>query len=176
MVVPDSIRGNRLSQILDAFLKQYSSLARNGRIFGLAIIDQDAKTLAVNTFFDEKVNYWDLGAIGAALFGVARQGQDFFQVNSLERASLIYDSKQLFVHSIGQVSLPNQKVRELILLVLCQNLNIGLIIMQMRRFAPQIKKYVQADINTQKTMQLSESEFHKQIATLKKELFNIAGH
>ena len=175
LAVPDQLRGNSLAKILDDLRVNYGKLSRNGRLKGLVIADQDAKVLAVNSFFDDQINYWDIGAIGAALYGVSKQGRDFFGANELERASLIYQNTQFFVHSIGQVSLNDGRMRELILIVIGDKaINIGLIIMQMRRFGPKIKEQVEEDENSQMTMKMSETEFAKHIDELKRELFNLA--
>ena len=171
--IPDQIRGNPLSELLDKFLQKYAQVTRSGRIYGLALVDQDAKVLAVNTFFDTDFNYWDIGAIGAALHGVAKQGKDFFQAQAVDRASIIFNDRQFFVHMIGKVILASGKARELILIVIGKELNIGLIIMLMKGNAEIIKLTVEADQNSQQTMQMSEDEFQNHIHQIKKELFQI---
>jgi predicted regulator of Ras-like GTPase activity (Roadblock/LC7/MglB family) len=174
-VIPDQIRGNNLAKILDDLRRAYGKLSRIGRIYGLAITDQDAKVLAVNSFFDNNMNYWDIGAIGAALYGVSNQAKDFFNAGDLERASLIYNNNQFFVHSIGRVSLSNGNSRELILIIIGdRKINVGLVIMQMKKFVNKIRAQVEEDEKAQSVMQMSEKEFLSHITDLKKELFNLA--
>ena len=171
--IPVKIRDNALSQILNSFLSQYKQLSRRGRIFGLALVDQDAKVLAVNSFFHNSLNFWDIGAIGAALHGVGKQGRDFFHAKTIHRASLIFQEKQFFVHMIGAINFPSQKSRELLLISIGSNLNIGLIIMMMKKNAEKIKNIVRQDQISQSTLKMSEDEFQKHIYTLRKEMFNI---
>jgi predicted regulator of Ras-like GTPase activity (Roadblock/LC7/MglB family) len=173
--IPTQLRGNDLSKILDGIRKRYHTLSRDGRLDGLVIADQDAKVLAVNSFFDQQLNYWDVGAIGAALYGISRQGRDFFRAEKLERASLIYGNVQFFVHRIGAVDLPDGKQRELIAILLGNGkLNIGLVIMFMRKYVKQILEQVEQSEESKQNMLMSESEFQKHLVTLKKELFNLA--
>ena len=173
--IPAQIRGNELSKFLDQIRADYAKLSSVGRIEGLVIADQDAKVLAVNTFFDTKMNYWDIGAIGAALYGVAKQGKDFFQAEDIDRTAMIYKNRQFFVQTIGSIVMPNQRKRELILIVLGdKQLNIGLVMMQMMKPAPHIKSHVEQDVQIQSTMQMSETEFMKHLGDVKKELFELA--
>jgi predicted regulator of Ras-like GTPase activity (Roadblock/LC7/MglB family) len=172
IIIPDQIRGNSLSRILDRLLKKYARLTTTGRIYGLALADQDAKILAVNTFFDTDFNYWDIGSIGAALYGVAKQAQDFFHAAALDRASLIFNDRQFFVHKIGKIRLSLGKERELILIVIAKDLNIGLIIMLMKQIADNIQLTVELDETAQTTMQMSEQEFQSHIQSIKMALFS----
>ena len=169
--VPDLIRNNKLSAILDSFREKYGQLSRVGRLNGLLIVDQDAKVLAVNQFFDSNLNYWDIGAIGAALYGVSKQGRDFLNAGDLDRATMIYNSKQFFVQNIGDISLVNGRFRELILIALGdKSMNIGLVVMQMRKLAPKILNQVQSDAKMQEVMQMSEKELSRHLETIRKEM------
>ncbi|MFX1490173.1 MAG: hypothetical protein ACFFBI_13555, partial [Promethearchaeota archaeon] len=103
--IPKVLYKNKITDVLDDIRFNYGKLTRKGYIYGLIAIDQDAKIIAIDSRFDRKLNYWDLSSIGAALYGVARQGQDFFESESLERALIIYNDMRLFVKSIGQVEL-----------------------------------------------------------------------
>ena len=107
--IPKILYKNKITDILDEIRDNYGVLTRKGYIYGLITIDQDAKVIAINSRFDRQLNYWDLSSIGAALYGVSRQGQDFFEANYLERAAIIYDNLQLFVRSIGDVNVPSKK-------------------------------------------------------------------
>jgi predicted regulator of Ras-like GTPase activity (Roadblock/LC7/MglB family) len=170
--VPDIIRTNKLSIILDTFREKYGRLSRVGRLNGLLIVDQDAKVLAVNQFFDTNLNYWDIGAIGAALYGVSKQGRDFLSAGNLDRATMIYASKQFFVQNIGDIQLPDGRIRELILIALGDvKMNIGLVVMQMRRLAPKILDQVRTDSRMQEVMQMSEKELCRHLEAIRKEMF-----
>ena len=103
--IPKLLYKNEISKRLNDIRHGYGVLTRRGVIYGLIAIDQDAKIIAVDERFDRKLNYWDLSSIGAALYGVSRQGQDFFDANSLERATVIYDNMKLIVKCIGAVNL-----------------------------------------------------------------------
>ena len=174
-IIPDQLRGNSLSSVLDTIRNDYVRMIRQGRIFGLMIADQDAKVLAVDSFFDTKINYWDIGAIGAALYDVSKQGKDFFHSDELDRASLIYKNTQFFVERIGEIQMEKSSQRELILIILGnKDLVMGFIMNQMRKIAPSIKKQVEVDISAQDTMKMSEEEFMKQIQSIKKELFSLS--
>jgi hypothetical protein len=80
--IPKVLYENKITEVLDDIRYQYGKLTRKGYIYGLIAIDQDAKIVAIDSRFDRKLNYWDLSSIGAALYGVARQGQDFFETES----------------------------------------------------------------------------------------------
>ena len=103
--IPKVLYQNKITEVLDDIRYNYGKLTRRGYIYGLIAIDQDAKIIAIDSRFDRKLNYWDLSSIGAALYGVARQGQDFFETESLERATIIYSDMRLFVKSIGNIDL-----------------------------------------------------------------------
>ncbi|KKM62928.1 hypothetical protein LCGC14_1516740 [marine sediment metagenome] len=89
--IPKILYKNKISEVLDDIRYNYGKLTRKGYIYGLLTIDQDTKIIAIDSRFDRKLNYWDLSSIGAALYGVARQGQDFFEASYLKRATLIYN-------------------------------------------------------------------------------------
>lgn len=171
--VPDVIRNNKLSTLLDTFRERYGRLSRVGRLNGLLIVDQDAKVLAVNQFFDTNLNYWDIGAIGAALYGVSKQGRDFLSAGDLDRATMIYQSKQFFVQNIGNIQLADGRTRELVLIALGDTkMNIGLVVMQMRKLAPKILAQVQSNVQMQDVMQMSEKELCRHLETIRKEMIS----
>ena len=95
--VPKVLYQNKIAEILDEVRYNYGKLTRRGYIYGLLAIDQDAKIIAIDSRFDRQLNYWDLSSIGAALYGVSRQGQDFFDADYLDRSSIIYNNLQIFV-------------------------------------------------------------------------------
>jgi predicted regulator of Ras-like GTPase activity (Roadblock/LC7/MglB family) len=170
----DSLRGNELSTLLDEFRIRYAKLSREGRIFGLIIADQDAKVIAVNTFYDDSINHWDMGALGAALYGIAKQGQSYFRATDLDRANLVYGNRQIFVHNVGNVQLTNGKQREVILIVIGdRQTNFGLIVMQMRQYAPKIKSYIEQNEQVQASLDMTEQEFARFMQQVKHDLFQI---
>ena len=172
--VPKILYENKISEILDEIRDNYGVLTRKGYIYGLIAVDQDAKIIAINSMFDRQLNYWDLSSIGAALYGVSRQGQDFFEANYLERASIIYNNLQLFVRSIGEVYISNRKAkREILVVVLAdKDVNIGVMILQMNRFALKIKSEIERSGSIQNTLKMTEKELKEHIRKLKKEVFS----
>ena len=158
---------------MDDIRYNYGKLTRKGYIYGIIAIDQDAKIIAIDSRFDRKLNYWDLSSIGAALYGVARQGQDFFETDSLERATIIYSDMRLFVKSIGQVNLREKGKRDILIVLLTDNdVNLGVIFLQLSKFAMKIKKEIQESQLAKKTMKMSEKELKKHIKELKKQMFS----
>ena len=135
-------------------------------------IDQDAKVIAIDTRFDRTLNYWDLSSIGAALFGVSRQGQDFFEADYLERATIIYNNLQIFVKSIGTVNIDEKHQRDILIVILAdKEVNIGVLILQMNRFAPQIKIEIEKSSSITNTLKMGEIELKKHIKDIKKAIF-----
>jgi predicted regulator of Ras-like GTPase activity (Roadblock/LC7/MglB family) len=170
--IPKVFYENKITNVLDDIRMNYGKLTRRGYIYGLMAVDQDAKIIAVDTKFDRQLNYWDLSSIGAALYGVARQGQDFFEADQLERATIIYNNLQLFVSSIGKVTLENKGLREVLIVLLTEkDVNIGVLILQMKRYAPQIKKEIESSAKITTRLKLNEQELKKHIKQLKKDLF-----
>ena len=180
--IPKVLYKNKITEILDEIRDSYGILTRKGYIYGLITIDQDAKVIAIDSRFDRQLNYWDLSSIGAALYGVSRQGQDFFEASDLERASIIYNNLQLFVRSIGEVKVPGRKgqkgqgkrrKREVLIVVLAERaVNIGVMILQMNRFAVKMKAEIEKSGLIQETLNMSEAELKVHINKLKKEIFS----
>ncbi|MFX1399597.1 MAG: roadblock/LC7 domain-containing protein [Promethearchaeota archaeon] len=171
--IPEVLYKNKISEVLDEIRDNYGVLTRKGYIYGLIAIDQDAKIIAIDSRFDRQLNYWDLSSIGAALYGVARQGIDFFDANYLERASIIYNNLQLFVRSVGDVTISSKKgKREVLIVILAdKDVNIGVVILQMDRFARLIRSEIERSGSITKTLRMSEKELNEHIKKLKKELF-----
>jgi predicted regulator of Ras-like GTPase activity (Roadblock/LC7/MglB family) len=171
--IPKILYKNSITDVLDEVRYNYGKLVRRGYIYGLIAIDQDAKIIAVDSRFDRKLNYWDLSSIGAALYGVARQGQDFFESESLERATLIYNDMRLFVKSVGKVELQKKGKRDILIVMLTDNdVNLGVIFLQLSNFAQKIKEEIENNQAAQRTMRMSEEEVKEHIKELKKELFS----
>lgn len=170
--IPKLLYKNNVAGVLDEIRDHCGKLVR-GRIYGIIAIDQDAKIIAVDADFDRDINYWDLSSIGAALYGVARQGQDFFEADELIWASIIYNNMQLFVRSIGQVTLRRKGLREILIVLLCEKkINIGIIILQMNQFRIKIKTEIERNESIKKTLKMNEEELKTHIRDLKKQLFN----
>jgi len=164
---------NKITDVLDEIRYNYGKLTRKGIIYGLIAIDQDAKIIAIDSRFDRKLNYWDLSSIGAALYGVARQGQDFFETEELERASIIYSDMRLFVKSVGKVELRDKGKRDILVVLLTDNdVNLGVIYLQLSNFALKIRKEIEDSRVAIRTMKMSEQELKEHIKELKKNMFS----
>ena len=171
--IPKVLYMNKITDALDEIRDNYGRLTRRGIIYGLIAIDQDAKIIAIDSLFDRTLNYWDLSSIGAALYGVSRQGQDFFDAEYLERASIIYNNLQLFVKSIGQVSIQDKGMRDILIVILAdKDVNIGVIILQMNKFSVKIKMEIERSGNIKNTLKMTEKELKAHIKRLKKEVFS----
>jgi len=172
MFVPKALYENQVSNVLDDIRYNYGMLTRKGYIYGLIAIDQDAKIIAVDSRFDRKLNYWDLSSIGAALYGVARQAQDFFETDSLVRATLIYKDLQLYVKSIGDIVLTKKGNREILVVLLVDNMvNIGVLILQMRKFSIKLKQEITKSQTVMNKLQMSEQDLKEHLKDLKKRVF-----
>jgi len=170
--VPKALYENEIAQVLDEVRYNYGMLTRKGYIYGLIAIDQDAKIIAIDSRFDRKLNYWDLSSIGAALYGVARQAQDFFETDSLVRATLIYKDLQLYVKSIGDVILVKKGKREILVILLVDiQVNIGVLILQMRKFSAKIKEAITRSQTIMEKLQMSEQDLKDHLRDLKRKVF-----
>jgi len=170
--IPKVLYQNKITKVLDDIRYQYGILTRKGYIYGLIAIDQDAKIIAIDSRFDRKLNYWDLSSIGAALYGVARQGQDFFETESLERATIIYSDMRLFVKSIGRVELQKKGKRDILIVLLTDNdVNLGVMIFQMSKFAIKIREEIERNEQMKHVLRMPEQEIKEHIKELKKEIF-----
>ena len=175
LFVPKALYENDITIVLDEIRYSYGILTRRGYIYGLIAIDQDAKIIAIDSRFDRKLNYWDLSSIGAALYGVARQAQDFFETDSLIRATLIYKDLQLYVKSIGDVILNKKGNREILVVLLVDNMvNIGVLILQMRKFSQKIKEAITKNQAIMTKLEMTEQELKEYLRELKKKVFQSA--
>ena len=171
--IPKILYKNKITKVLDDIRYNYGILTRKGIIYGLIAIDQDAKIIAIDSRFDRKLNYWDLSSIGAALYGVAKQGQDFFETETLERATIIYQDMRLFVKSIVNVELQRKGKRDILIVLLTdKDVNLGIMILQMSQFAQKIKEEIEQNDKIQHTLKMSETELKEHINELKKEIFS----
>lgn len=166
---------NEISDVLDEIRLSYGKLTRRGFIYGLITIDQDAKIIAIDSRFDRKLNYWDLSSIGAALYGVARQAQDFFGTQALIRATLIFKDLQLYVKSVGKIDLPNKGNREiLVILLVDKEVNIGVLILQMSKFAERIREAIKESREILTKLEMNETELKDYLKNLKQKIFGSA--
>lgn len=173
--VPKALYENEISEVLDEIRHSYGILTRKGFLYGLIAIDQDAKIIAIDSRFDRKLNYWDLSSIGAAMYGVARQAQDFFDTQSLIRATLIFKDLQLFVKSIGQVNLKRKGDREILVILLVNNeVNIGVLILQMNKFSEKIREAIKRNNEIMSKLEMTETELKEHIKNLKRKVFGSA--
>lgn len=169
--LPNSIRNNNISEYLNEIRAWYIKLSGRGIIHGIMCADQDAKIVAINSLFDLKYSAWDIAALGAAVYGVSKQGIDCFGANVLERGSLIYGNLQFFVRSIGSFDLDEKGKRELLIIVLAdKTVNQGLMILQMNKYADLIKERIKIDDTIKKTMKISETELKEYISEMKNTL------
>jgi hypothetical protein len=170
--IPKVLYENTISDILSEIRMSYGKLTRKGYIYGLIAVDQDAKIIALDPQFDKGLNYWNLSSLGAALYGVARQGQDFFEADYLDRATIIYNNMRLFVKSIINVNIGNERKRQILIVLLTDNnVNIGVLILQMQRFAMAIKREIENSIPIKNVLRMKEDELKDHIKSLKKQLF-----
>ncbi|TFG24946.1 MAG: hypothetical protein EU533_01650 [Promethearchaeota archaeon] len=170
--VPKDLYQNDVTQVLDKMRNDYGMLTRKGFIYGMIAIDQDAKIIAIDSRFDRKLNYWDLSSVGAAMYGVARQARDFFEAEELIRGSIIFKDLQLYVRSVGNVNLPEKGQREILIILLVDSeINIGMIILQMKRYATQIRQAIENSKKTITRLQMTEIELKKHLLQLKKRVF-----
>lgn len=173
--VPKVLYENEIAEVLDEIRYNYGKLTRKGYIYGLIAIDQDAKIIAIDSRFDRKLNYWDLSSIGAALYGVARQAQDFFEAQALVRGTLIFKDLQLYVKSVGNVNLPQKGKREILVILLVNNeVNIGVLILQMSKFAEKIRNAIKRSNEIMTKLEMNEAELKKYLKDLKQKVFGSA--
>lgn len=160
---------NRLSDTLDSLLESYKRSIGKGDIEGLLLVDSDGKALAKSRFFHVK-NAWNAGALGAALAGIAKQGENHLGADKFQNAMIIYNSKQFYVCKIGD--LDNNK--SLLLLIFAnERANIGFIRAKMNQYVKRIEEDVKNSESIMKTIGISEEQIeevlHKLDAAIIKE-------
>ncbi|MHA1370783.1 MAG: hypothetical protein ACTSWN_13210 [Promethearchaeota archaeon] len=147
-----------ITPLLDDIAKEYARLTGKGGMKGILLVDQDAKILAKNSMFQLK-KPWDMGAIGAALYGVAAQASKYFNAASMERISIIFGNMQLFTHSIGKVDVEGDSniSRDLLLVILAEkHVKVGLVIVQMKKYARKILDAIKSSSKSMDLLQLDE--------------------
>mgnify|MGYP006292789765 CR=1 FL=1 len=171
MKIPKVLYKNSISDMLDEVKDNYGKLVRRGYIYGLIAIDQDAKIIAVDKRIDRDINYFDLSSVGAALYGVARQGKDFFETQELKRATIIYQDLQLYVKSIGRVTLAKKGKREVLIVILSDHkVNLGVILLQLQKYGKLIRTEIEKSGTILENLEKSEHEFKVTLRKLKESM------
>lgn len=160
---------NRVSDTLDSLLESYKRTIGKGDIEGLLLVDSDGKALAKSRFFHVK-NAWNAGALGAALAGIARQGENHLGADKFQNAMIIYNSKQFYVCKIGDLD----KNKSLLLLIFAnEKANIGFIRAKMSQYVKRIEEDIRNSESIMKTIEISEEQIedvlHRLDAALIKE-------
>ena len=170
--LPEAIYDNKIARHLNSIRTDYMNLSGRGDIKGILCSDQDAKVISIDRFFDKRLNVWDLSALGAALHGISKQGISFFNADKMQRATLIYGDTQFIVRSIGNFEIEYNTPRELLIIILAdRKVNIGLIILQLNKYAKIIRKDVQLNSKIKDTLKMSEEQMRMHIKQIKNQLF-----
>ena len=86
----------------------------------------------------------------------------------------LYNDLQLFVKSIGEVELKKKGMREILIVMLVdKDVNIGIIILQMNKFATLIREAIRNDDSTLEKLKMNETEFKDYLKDLKKNVFEL---
>ena len=82
---------------------------------------------------------------------------------------------QLYVKSIGDVILHKKGKREILVVLLVDNMvNIGVLILQMRKFSNKIKEAITKNQTIMTKLEMSERELKEHLRELKKKVFQSA--
>ena len=145
---------NRISDTLDSLVESYKRMLGRGDIEGLLLVDSDGKALAKSRFFRVK-NAWNAAALGAALAGLAKQGENHLGAEEFQNAMIIYDSKQFYVCRIGKLD----GDRSLLLLVLAnERANIGFIRAKLNQYVKRIEEDIEKSGTVKKIIEISEEQ------------------
>ena len=80
---------------------------------------------------------------------------------------------RLFVKSVGKVELQKKGKRDILIVMLTDNdVNLGVIFLQLSNFAIKIRKEIENNQAAQRTMKMTEKEIKDHIKELKKEIFS----
>ena len=110
----DPLVDNDISAMLDDAMQDYARTSGRGSIMGIVLADQDAKVIARSRNFNHN-QHWDMGALGAAMYGIGKQGQAYFGCSDMKRAIVAFGDKQLFIHDIGSIDVDSRGPRHLLL-------------------------------------------------------------
>lgn len=159
-LLPRDLLHPEVTPLLDQIARDHARLVGRGGMKGILLVDQDAKVLAKNSMFQLK-RPWDMGAIGAALHGVAKQASLYFNASAMERVSIIFGNMQFFIHNVGTVDTgaAGGGERELLLVILAEkDVKVGLVVVQMRRHAALIVDAVRRSAAAMGVLRLPERE------------------
>jgi predicted regulator of Ras-like GTPase activity (Roadblock/LC7/MglB family) len=158
---PSSLFHEVITPLLDEIARDYAKLTGWGGMKGILLVDQDAKVIAKNTMFGLK-KPWDMGGIGAALHGVAKQASQYFGCNAMARTTISFGNLQLFVHALGSVDMGDGKPpRELLLVVLAdEKVKMGIVLVQLQKQAPKIVDAIAKSAETMDLLRLDERAVH----------------
>ena len=153
---------NRVSDALDSLLESYRRTLGRGDIDGLLLVDSDGKALAKSRFFRVK-NAWNVGALGAALAGIARQGENHMGADEFQNAMIMYRSKQFYVCKVGDLN----GDKSLLLLILANGrANIGFIRAKMKQYAKRIEEEIRNCEPVRRTIEISEEQIEDVLHSL----------
>ncbi len=145
---------NRISDTLDSLLESYKRMLGRGDIEGLLLVDSDGKALAKSRSFRVK-NAWNAGALGAALAGIAKQGENHLGADEFQNAMIMYRSKQLYVCKISDLD----EQKSLLLLIFAnEKANIGFIRAKMKQYVKRIEEDIKNSESVKKTIEISEEQ------------------
>ncbi|MFX0057537.1 MAG: hypothetical protein ACFE8J_04480, partial [Candidatus Heimdallarchaeota archaeon] len=85
---------------------------------------------------------------------------------------LIFKDLQLYVKSIGEINLRRKGDREILVILLVNNeVNIGVLILQMSKFAERIRNAIKRNNKIMSKLEMTESELKEHIKNLKRKVF-----
>src|SRR5271157_4547045 len=156
---PSSLVHEAITPLLDEITRDYAKLTGWGGMKGILLVDQDAKVIAKNTMFGLK-KPWDMGGIGAALHGVAKQASQYFGCSALDKVAITFGDMQFFVQAIGVVDTGDGKPpRELLLVILADaKVKMGIVLVQMKKIAGRIIEAIKASAPDMNLLRLEERD------------------
>ncbi|MFX0002939.1 MAG: hypothetical protein ACFFAA_03745 [Promethearchaeota archaeon] len=79
---------------------------------------------------------------------------------------------RLFVKSIGNIELQKKGKRDILIVLLTDNdVNLGVMILQMSKFAEKIKEEIERNEHVKNVLRMPEKEIKEHIKELKKQIF-----
>ncbi|WP_445869197.1 hypothetical protein [Candidatus Jordarchaeum sp.] len=145
---------NKVSDTLDSLLESYRRMLGRGDIEGLLLVDSDGKALAKSRFFRVK-NAWNAGALGAALAGIAKQGENHLAADEFQNAMIMYNSKQFYVCKIADL---NESKSLLLLILANERANIGFIRAKMNQYVKRIEDDIKNSESITKIIDIGEEQ------------------
>ena len=154
----DALDHAKITPLLDGLARDHARLTGRGGMRAILLVDQDAKVIAKNSMFLLK-RPWNMGAIAAALHGIAKQASLYFKCAGLDQVSIKFGDMQFFVQAIGSVDAGDGRpARDLLLAILADaNVKMGLAIVQMRKVAGEIVTAITASGHDMALIRLDEA-------------------